>query len=317
MKKSIVVLMAGVIISTLSCKKEDTGNNDASKYTVSTLPGRFVGPLGITVDGFGNVYVTDANNRITKINKDGSLNYSFSGNGNYAMVDGNAQSASFWAPWGLAIDGVGNIYVADAGNNSIRKVLPEGSVNTITGGGNGSPGYINGDVSIARFNHPHGVAVDASGSIYVTDKDNKKIRKITTAGVVSTIADEFIFSDPLAITTDAGGNVYVGDFHIMRKISPGGQVTDVGEPGSYYAPTGMICANNGNLFFINRVNNTINMITPAGKLTKIAGDAVGGYADGDANTARFDSPMSLAIDASGNIYVTDFGNNVIRKIALK
>lgn len=322
MKKIIIYLIIGLPVFWLACKKEnksDNNDNIASKYTVTTLPGIFTGPLALTADATGNIYVTDASNRIGKISANGSVTYSFSGNGAYAMVDGPSQTASFWTPWGLAFDGQGNIYVADVGNNSIRKVLANGSVTTVSGGGNSNAGYVNGDISIARFNFPHGIAVDASGQIFITDKGNKKVRKISTSGLVSTVANEFEFSDPLAITVDPTGNIFVGDFHLIRKISSNGQVSTVGQPGSYFAPTGLAADKAGNLFFVNRVNNSIYMFSPSGNMTKIAGNgsSEGGYIDGDGNDAQFSSPMSIALDVSGNIYVADFGNNRIRKIFLK
>ena len=317
MKKIYLSFIIGSLFLSISCKKENNTDNIASKYTVSTLPGSFTGPVAVAVDASGNVYVTDGSNRIGKINTNGSVNYSFSGNGAYAMIDGPAQTASFWAPWGVVNDEQGNIYVADNGNNSIRKVSADGSVITIAGGGNGNPGYVNGDLSLARFNHPYGIAMDATGQIFITDKDNKKIRKISTSGVVTTVANEFLFSDPLAISVDASGNIYVGDFHLIRKISVNGTVSTVGEPGSYYAPTGLATDRGGNLYFVNRVNNTINMFSPSATLTKIAGDISGGFADGDGDVAKFAAPMSIALDAAGNIYVADFGNNKIRKITLK
>ena len=301
-----------------SCKKDNNDKNTAGGYTVATLPGTFISPLRVSVDATGNVYVTDATNRIGKISTSGSVNYSFSGNGDYGMVDGSFASASFWAPDGLANDASGNIYVADVGNNSIRKILPDGSVTTLAGGGNGNAGYVDGNVDIARFNHPYGVALDGSGNIYVADRDNKKIRKINKAGVVSTLVPEHTFSDPYAIACDAAGNVFVGEYNRILKISTEEEVSAYGQQNIDYYPTGIASDNHGNVFYVDRVYSSIGKILPSGENILIAGWRLhGGYADGDGDVAQFNAPMGIAADAHGNIYVADFGNNKIRKITLK
>ena len=305
-----------------SCKKDINDKNVSAGYTVSTLPGTFAAPLRVSVDAGGNIYVTDATeNRIMKISANGSVNYSFSGNGDWGMADGTSTSATFWRPEGLANDAAGNIYVADVGNNSVRKILPDGSVSTLAGGGNGGEGYVDGSCAIARFNHPQGVAVDAAGNIYVADSENQKIRKITTTGQVSTLAPEHPFAgSPYAIACDGAGIVYVGGYNQILKISLAGQVSTIGQQGVDYYPTGVAADNQGNVFYVNRLYNCIGKISASGGTTIIAGSNntwEPGYADGDGDVARFSGPMGIALDAHGNIYVTDWGNKKIRKIEMK
>lgn len=319
MSRVLQVLIAGLLLISPACKKEkiNNNNNKSVTYTVTTLPGKFTSALNVAVDAAGNIYVTDAaTNRIGKISANGSVNYSFSGNGSEGTQDGPPATASFDWPWGLATDAHGNIYVADEVSCRIRKILPDGSVTTIAGS---APGYVDGDISIARFNHPYGVALDASGQIYIADRDNKKIRRISTAGVVSTLASQVVFSDPTALATDRVGNLFVGDFYIIRKISIDGQVSIVGKPGENYYPTGLAVDSRGNVFYVNRLYNSIGMISPSGAVTTIAGggSVEGGFADGNGNVARFNAPMGLALDTQGNIYVADFGNDKIRKISSK
>lgn len=319
MKKLLWPMMSLLLVSAWGCSKNGDNNTNppASGYMVTTLPGSFIGPTGVAVDPSGNVYVTDATNRIGRISG-GSVNNAYCGTGNHGMVDGPASSASFWSPGGLAADATGAIYVADPGNNAIRKITADGNVSTVAGGGNGGAGYIDGNIADARFSQPSGVAVDASGQIYVADRGNKKIRKISS-GIVTTLASGYSFNNPVTIACDANGNVFVGDSFQILKISSAGQVSIVGREGELYYPTGLAVNSQGDVFFSKGMYNSIGKITPAGTVTIIAGtDKVqGGYADGNGNTALFDYPGWLCLDAQGNIYVADYGNSKIRKVSSK
>jgi streptogramin lyase len=142
-------------------------------------------PEGVAVDGAGNVYVADnGNDLIRKITPDGVVS-TLAGNGQAGSANGTGIAASFNSPFGVAVDGTGNVYVADAGNNLIRKISPTGAVNTFAG--SGAKGAKDGTGLAATFNTPAGVAVDAAGNVYVADENNNLIRKITTGGIVATI----------------------------------------------------------------------------------------------------------------------------------
>ncbi|MBN8877008.1 MAG: IPT/TIG domain-containing protein [Sphingobacteriales bacterium] len=198
--------------------------------------------------------------------------------------DGTGVAAQFASPRSVAVDSKGNIYVADVGNNRIRKVTPGGVVTTFAG--NGFKSYADGEATKASFNSPSGVAVDVSDNIYVADAGNNRIRKITPAGVVTTVAGDGTagffdaadvkarFRFPRGIAVDASGNIYVGDDD----------------------------------------NNRIRKISPAGLVTTLAGSGVSGSADGTGTAAQFSSPGGVAVDASGNVYVGDIGNDGVRKI---
>jgi hypothetical protein len=187
----------------------------------------------------------------------------------------------------VAVDPAGNTYVADNDNNTIRKISPAGEVTTLAGAP-GESGNVDGVGINARFDDPEGIAVDAAGNVYVADTDNNTIRKITPAGLVTTLAgspDETgsadgtgvnaRFDEPDGIAVDAAGNVYVAD-------------TD---------------------------NSTIRKITPQGIVSTLAGQAnEEGDADGTGAAARFSFPRDLDIDAQGNLYVLDSGNHTVRKI---
>ena len=194
----------------------------------------FAYPTGIAVDKDGNVYVADRRSHtIRKIMTGGNV-VTIAGNGYPALVDGSGVKTHFREPVSLAVDHTGNIYVADSGNNAIRKITPDGIVSTLAGGGR--PGYKDGEGHDARFFWPTGVTIDSFGNIYVCDSQNNRIRRVTPEGFVSTVAGMGIpgfadgsgynaqFSFPTGIEIDKAGNIYVADSgnNRIRKISQGG-----------------------------------------------------------------------------------------------
>jgi sugar lactone lactonase YvrE len=262
---------------------------------------------------------------------------------NYGSADGFGSAARFGNPWSPIVDSIGNVYVADAWSDTIRKITPSGLVSTFAGqaGVQGSADALVG--TNASFNNPFGLAIDSSNNLYVADTGNYIIRKITPSGAVSTLAgsagnpgsangtgNSAQFNFPLGVAVDTNGNVYVaeGSNEDIRKITPAGLVTTfAGLAGSYGTadgtgsaarfnwPSSLAMDANGNLFVADNENSTIRKITPAGVVTTIAGfPGSGGAADGTGNVARFYNPNGLAVDAAGNIYVADTGNNAIRKV---
>jgi sugar lactone lactonase YvrE len=240
---------------------------------------------------------------------------------------------SFYSPAGVAVDAAGNIYVADYGNNLIRKISATGLVSTLAG--NGTQGLINATGVLASFNQPTGIAVDAAGNIYVGDAGNNRIRKITSAGIVSTLAgsDSTGYADgagtiasffhPEGVALDAAGNVYVADAgnNLIRKVAPDGTVstfasngTDVGEANIFSNPTGVAADAAGNIFVANYINNNILKVSATGAISTLAGNGATGAANGVGSSATFYFPNSVAVDAANNVYVADGVNNLIRKI---
>lgn len=275
----------------------DTNNHKIRKITpdgvVSTFAGstqgyaddtgdaaQFNKPTGVATDATGNLYLGDLfNYSIRKITQAAEVS-TLAGSTN-GYVDGPSNVAQFSAPWGVATDAAGNVYVADISNDNIRKITPEGVVSTLAGL---LQGFADGIGTQAKFCQPRGVATDTAGNVYVADTCNGKIRKITPAGEVSTLAGSTLgfadgigavaqFNRPFGLTTDAPGNVYVAD----------------------------------------TFNNKIRKITPEGLVSTLAGSTAG-FADGTEATAKFYFPNSVATDAAGNIYVADRNNHKIRKI---
>jgi len=260
------------------------------------------------------------------------------GNGALGFADGDAKSASFSNPMGVAVDSSGNVFVADSRNNLIRKIAPDGMVSTFAG--SGKQGAVNGKGTAASFFFPTALATDASGNVFVADTHNSLIRKITPDGMVTTFAgkptkvindirDTAGMDHPSGIAVDKNGNVFVSDLNkdFIKKITPAGKVSIIagngdrgkkdgkGGASSFYLPVGLAIDATENLYVCDSYNNMIRKISPDGMVTTLAGRSKKGSADGKDTTASFWHPNSLTVDKNGNVYVADMGNNKIRKIA--
>jgi len=294
---------------------------------------------GIAVDSIGNIYVADCyNNKIRKITGAGEVT-TLAGSGIAGSADGLGIAASFNNPSGVAVDGNGNVYVADSYNNKIRKITATGEVTTLAG--SGAPGTANGTGTGASFNGPSGVAADQNGTLYVADTDNHKIRKITASGVVTNIAGsgtsgsadgtgtQASFYYPQGIAVDGTGTLYVADTdnQKIRKIEPGGVVSTFAGSGSYGSrdgigslasfngPSGVAVDVNKNIYVADAGNYKIRKISPTGEVTTLAGCGVEGAIDGSGIEASFNYPEGIALDINGKVYVADSYNNKIRKIS--
>lgn len=304
---------------------------------------RFENPTGVATDGSGNTYVVDSKNyTIRKITAAGVVT-TFAGlAGSFGSADGVGSAARFGQPNGIAVDGSGNVYVADLANGTIRKITPAGLVSTFAGTA-GMTGSADGVGAAARFKAPAAVAVDGAGTLYVADSFNFTVRKITAAGVVSTLAGSAEssgtadgvgaaarFSYPQGVAVDGAGNVYVADSssHTIRKITSTGVVSTlaglagnrgsqdgVGAAASFYIPQGVAVDGSGTIYVADTLNHTIRKISASGTVSTLAGLARStGNADGTGAAARFFSPPGIAVDGSGNVFVADYNNHMIRKI---
>jgi sugar lactone lactonase YvrE len=262
------------------------GNGSGVYLDGTGVDASFIGMGGVTIDAVGNLYVSDGfsliptKTTIRKITSTGIVT-TLAG-GDIGFAEGNGIEAKFGLMRGVAIDSNGNLYVADASNNKIRKITPSGKVTTFAGSTKGSDDGVGTE---AKFNEPAQIAFDPSGNLYVADSYNFKVRKITPTGVVTTLA---------------GSGVY-------------GFADGIGSAAEFRELSGIAVDTGGNVYVSDRSNHRIRKISATGMVTTLAGD-YSGYADGAGNAALFYLPDGITVDKNGVLYVADGGNNRIRKI---
>lgn len=309
------------------------GSIDANRTAAS-----FNRPFGLAFNSSGDLFVADYNNyKIRKITPTGDVS-TFAGSGTVGFVDGNGVMASFNFVTDLDFDSAGNLFVCDYNNHCIRKITPSGEVTTFAG--TNSFGSVDGIGTNARFKYPSAMVIDEWDNIYVTDFDNHKIRKITPAGVVTTIAggngfgttDGSVatakFKNPFGIEIDLEGNIYVADSfnHTIRKISGGvvttiaglgttsGYLDAIGTNARFNFPYALQLDNNGDLLIADTFNNRIRkMNVTTGAVTTYAGNGVSGSVDDVLLNATFNQPCGIAINADGKIFVSEYLGHKIRK----
>lgn len=245
-------------------------------------------------------------------------------------ADGDATSARFNHPYGLVFDTAGSLYVADGGNHTIRKITPAAQVSTLAGAP-GVNGYADGVGAAARFDLPSGLAIDQTGNLLVADTHNLKIRRVTPAGAVTTVAtvpnglSSSALYYPGGVAMDAAGNLYVTTQKTTRKISPAGDVTllEGSDTETYmygtlfFTPRGITVDSAGTVYVTDLNFGGIDKaVGGATSVVRVAGrpGGYGGLADGTGAAANFSDPAALTTDAKGNVYVADTGNNAIRKM---
>ncbi len=306
-------------------------------------------PSGVAVDGAGNLYIADtSNHRIRKVDAASGIITTVAGNGTVAFAgDGlDATTASFAYPNGVAVDGAGNLYIADKNNHRIRKVdAATGTISTVAGAGTGG---FNGDGGLATSAwiwEPSGITVDDSGNLYVTDKRNQRIRKVDAAtGVISTVAGSGNVTyegdggagtsakirDPKGLALDNLGNLYIADTgnHRIRKLDPSGIITTVagggagGDGGAATAaalrnPAAVAVDAAGNLYIADASNHRVRKVAAAtGIISTVAGNGTPAFAGdgGSATAASLNNPQGVAVDGAGNLYIGDYGNQRVRKV---
>jgi trimeric autotransporter adhesin len=376
MKTRALILFPLVLM--LACTNDDTdpsGRVASFNGTIDTFAGSTFGydgdggqakaaklgyVTGVTVDAAGNVYITDASaNTIRKVNTSNVITTiagqfagfnvvttTFSGDG------GPATAAHFNVPWSSVVDASGNIIVSDRGNNLLRKIDgATGIVTTIAGklidqGASGD----NGPAIQALIGNPEGITSDAAGNLYIADSQNHIIRKISTTGVITTIAGmagqagytgdggpaiSAKLSEPAGIAVDASGNIYFSDNSaVIRRIATSGKIATIAGTGvegysgdggkateaQLLSPKGIVIAKDGSIVFADSGNNRIRRIAPEqDKIETIAGTGESGYAGdgGLAIDAKMFNPQGLAVDSNGNIYIAESGTGVIRIITWK
>jgi sugar lactone lactonase YvrE len=354
MEKTLSILAIAFAINTNAQIITTIAGTGGGGYTgdggPATAAGLF-GPSGITFDAVGNLYISDYNNyRIRKVNTNGVIS-TFAGGGscgsNYCGDGGQATAAGIKLPNGIALDVTGNLYIVDNGNFVIRKVNTAGIITTYAGGGSSSGNGI--QATAAALANPMGAACDAAGNLYIADYGANEIFKVTPSGIITTFAGNGTrayagdggpataasLDAPTDVACDAAGNLYISDFSrggSVRKVDLSGTITLIAGTGScgslycgdggpataaeMYNPYGLTVDAVGNIYIADTENNRIRMVNTVGIIYTIAGNGTRSYSGdgGQATAAELNYPSSVSIDAAGNLYICDTGNNAIRKV---
>ena len=325
-----------------------TGESGMGGDNRPAVQARLGGPGGVAVDGSGNLYIADTwNHRIRRVDPSGTITtVAGSGERGHGGDDGPAVQARLHSPRGLAVDGAGNLYIADSDNNRIRRVDPSGTITTVAGSGERGYGGGDGPAVTAQLYYPRGLAVDSAGNLYIADTNNHRIRRVDPAGTITTVAgtEEWGFSGdggpavaaqlyyPRGLATDSAGYLYIADWgnDRIRRVDPSGTIATIagtgrtgssGDNGPAVAaqlqnPTGLAVDSAGNLLISDSWNRRIRRVDPSGTITAIAGTDNSGLSgdNGPAVAAQLGVPQGLAVDGGGYLYIADILHHRIRRV---
>ncbi|MFJ8584886.1 RICIN domain-containing protein [Streptomyces sp. NPDC093595] len=306
-------------------------------------------PYGVAVDSTGALYFSEySNHRVRKVTVDGKIStFAGTGEADFGGDDGPAPSARLNYPRGVAVDSAGTVYIADAGNHRVRKVTADGKISTFAGTGTAGSGGDGGPATAAELDRPYGVAVDSTGTVYIADHNNHRIRKVTADGKISTFAGtgeagsegdgaaakSAQLNGPHAVAVDSAGVVYIADTgnHRVRKVAADGEISTVagtgeadfgGDGGAAESarlnhPAAVAVDSAGCLYICDQYNHRVRKVAADGEISTVAGtgEADFGGDDGPASSARLNNPLGLALDGIDALYIADHINNRIRKIA--
>lgn len=336
------IVLATTVVTTIAGSPGMGGSVDGTGANA-----RFSLPAGLTPDGAGNLYVADSgNSAIRKVVLSTQAVTTLAGSlGTGGSGDGTGSAARFAAPRGVVFDGTANLYVADTGNHSIRKVVVATGAVTTPAGAAGMSGSSDGTGTTARFRSPFGITTDLAGNLYVTDTYNHTLRRIVaSSGAVTTLAGSpgmqgssdgagatARFNGPEALVFSAGA-LYVADSDsfTLRKVDVStaavttvagtapmsGSTDGASSTARFQSPQALALDGTGSLYVADSLNSTVRRITLAtGAVTTLAGSpGVTGTTDGIGSAARFFIPYGIAADGAGNVYVADTNNHSIRKL---
>ena len=325
--------------------------NGARGFSGDGQPGasaRLNEPAGLATDSNGNLYIADSgNHRVRRLSTAGTIT-TVAGDGNARFSDGAGAplGASLNNPQGVAVDAANNLYIADTGNNRIRRVSAAGTTIT-TVAGNGQASFSgDGQATLVALNGPTGVAVDSANNLYIADADNDRVRKVTPGGVMTTIAGRAdrgfegdngpagggLLNHPLAVAVDASLNVYIADADNsrVRRVSPqgfiftaagNGNFSSTGDDGpareaTFRHPEDIAIDGLGNVYVADYEASRVRKISADGIITTVAGDGVARFAGdgGPAVSASLQNPVGVAAAKDGTLYISDSANNRIRRV---
>lgn len=278
---------------------------------------RFADPYGLALDAHGVLYVADAgdNNRIRRVFPDGRVD-TLAGQGE-GWRDGPALQAQFNTPSGIALDGAGNVFVADTGNHVIRRIGTDGVVSTIAG--DGTAGYADGPAAQARFDGPMGVAVDAGGRVLVADTWNDRIRVIEPDGQVRTLAGGDApgnvdgagvgarLDTPVALALDSHGNLLIADLlnAAIRRLAPDGTLDTLLARGSLLNGPLALAVTHDDVVYVGDFDGKVVQLSALGHVVDLTGASA---------QPRFSRPSGLALDADGGLYVSDAASYRVHRL---
>jgi len=327
------------VVTTLAGRPWVNGSADGPALSAS-----FWNMSGIARDSAGTLYIVDGSNLTIRKLQGGNVTTIAGSPGQWGSTDGNGAAARFYYPCGIAVDGTGNLFVNDAYGQTVRKITPAGDVSTFAGLFN-SAGTADGSGATARFHNPQGITIDSSGNLYLTDTGSDTIRRITSAGLVSTVAGSpgqegstdatgaaARFIAPGGITVDGSGNLYVADTYAstIRRISPSAAVATIAGTAApqglwadgaahaarFFSPWGLVLDASGNAYLTDQLNHAVRKLTSSGQVSTLAGQpGIPGSLDGSAASASFNMPAGLALAPNGDLYIADSGNHVIRRLS--
>ncbi len=339
-----VFASAGQTITTVA-------GNGTSGYLadgVAATSTRINQPYGVAVDASGNFYIADTwNHRVRKVNSSGIIStIAGTGTSGFSGDGGAATAAALSGPTGVTLDNSGNIYIADQQNNRVRKISTTGVISTVAGNGTGGFSGDGAAATAAALNFPTGVLVDGSGNIFIADYFNNRVRKVSTSGIISTIAGTGASTYggdggaatlaqiyyPTHLASDMAGNLYIADYynHRIRKVNTSGIISTVagngltGSSGDGAAataarltyPYGVSVDILGNVFIGDASNHRIRKVNLSGIINTLAGTGTGGFSGDNcaASAAQLNNPAGVAVDITGAVYFADRSNHRIRKI---
>jgi uncharacterized repeat protein (TIGR01451 family) len=306
---------------------------------------RIGSPYGLAVDPSGNLYVSDVGHNVVRMVAASGMISTVAGNGTYGYSGdgGAATSAELRYPYGVAVDTSGNLYIADYGNQRIRKVGASGTITTVAGNGSCCFSGDGGPATSAELYYPAGVAATAAGAFYIASGYGNRVRMVSTSGIIATVAGNggsgfsgdggaatsAQLANPEGVAVDSSGNLYVADQGNVRvrKVSSagvistllGGMVGDggLGVFGALNQPSGVARDNAGNTYVADTIDNRVRKVALDGTISTVAGTGAAGFSgdSGPAASARLNTPRGLAMDASGNLYIADSTNFRVRKVA--